>query len=461
MRFTGHIRRFFIPGLFSSLMLVLAFSCKECPTEPDYDIFLAVEEVFCTAVYLKVSLPDSGKINHFELARNDSTIAAYTCSDDDTLITDNDLTPDTDYTYRVRFLKNGKTKAQSGSITLHTMPTSSHNFVWEVDTLGIYGSYLNDVWIVDEDDIWVVGYIWTEDTYTYDSLRVWQTPYNAAHWNGSHWKLSRFERGVPLNSIWYFNENDIWASGGVPIHWDGNTWDFYHLWDMGVLDQDDGGVEHIWASSPDDIYFVGRKGSIVHYDGSTFRKIESGTDITLTDIYGYSDNKVFICGYNRTDGRCILLKGDQSGFEKIYESDNYDYFGRVELSSVFQSVWINNRQLYIASSAGFWQQPISSDQGYLRLWREIIPDRIWPNCIRGTDHNNIFIVADMGDVVHFNGETFVNYVGSRGIEFGPPQLYSVTCKDNLVVVCGILNSTYQGIVYRGRHLGSVKSFIKK
>jgi len=431
-------------------ILLLAISCKECPTEPDYDIYLAVEDVACVWVTLKITLPDSGKINRFELDRNDSTVAAYTCYDDDTLITDEGLIPDKDYSYTVRFLKDGKTKAESEPVTVHTMPTTSHDFVWEIDTLGNYGSYLNDVWIIDENDIWVVGYLRVDDPdSSFDGTG--QETFNAARWDGEKWNLMRMERGAPMESIWYFNENDIWATGGVPIHWDGEEWTFYHFWDMGILDEDDGGVNQIWASSPINIYFVGRFGSIVHYNGSTFRKIESGTDIGLTDVQGYSDNKILVCGYNRTDGRCILLSGNNLRLKKIYESNDYDYHSRVELSSVFQSIWICENQLYIATSAGFWHQSISSKKGLLCLWTEVIEHRIWPNCIRGTAHNNIFIVSDMGDIIHYNGVTFENYIGTQGIEYGPPQLYSVDCKDNLVVACGILNSTYQGIVYKGRH----------
>jgi len=155
--------------LFLIIAIFLAVSCKECPTEPDYDIYLSVEDVLCTSVSLKVTMPDSGKINTFELdrskgllAENDSTIATFSCTDDDTLITDENLMPDTDYTYRVRFLKDGKTKSESDLVSVHTLPTTSHDFVWEIDTLGNYGSYLKDVWIVDENNIWVVGNIETD-----------------------------------------------------------------------------------------------------------------------------------------------------------------------------------------------------------------------------------------------------------------------------------------------------------
>ncbi|MDD5766625.1 MAG: fibronectin type III domain-containing protein, partial [Candidatus Marinimicrobia bacterium] len=100
--------------------LLFAMSCKECPTEPDYDIYLTAEDVFSTSVVLNVALPDSGDVNTFALNRDDSTVATYTCSDDDTLIIDENLTPDTDYIYRVRFLKDGKTKSESDPVLVHT-----------------------------------------------------------------------------------------------------------------------------------------------------------------------------------------------------------------------------------------------------------------------------------------------------------------------------------------------------
>ena len=61
------------------------------------------------------------------------------------------------------------------------MDTTSHNFIWEIDTLGIGGSYLNDVAIIDENNIWVVGNIET-DTATY----------NAAHWDGNECECSEY-----------------------------------------------------------------------------------------------------------------------------------------------------------------------------------------------------------------------------------------------------------------------------
>ena len=185
--------------------------------------------------------------------------------------------------------------------------STSHNFVWEIDSLGLYGSYINDVWIVNENDIWVVGQIVMPDP---DSSwnGTGREKFNAAHWNGEEWEVMRIYNSAPLHSIWYFDKDNIWVSSGFPKHWDGNKWRIFHLQNMGF----DVSTENIWASSPSDIYFVGSEGSIVHYNGSSFSKIESGTEIDLKSISGTPDGRrVFITGYEDSgelSGQSIALE---------------------------------------------------------------------------------------------------------------------------------------------------------
>ena len=178
---------------------------------------------------------------------------------------------------------------ESNTLTLTTMDTTSHNFTWEIDTLGISLSYLNDVWIVDENDIWVVGALSIDDsTLEYPG----HTNYNAAHWDGEAWEMMKIHSGAELNAIHYFSENDIWvSSGGYPAYWDGNEWTMYRLHDMGI---NSGYIYAIWGTSSSNMYFVGRTGSIVHYDGSEFVKMESGRDVDLKDIDGTEDGDIYL-----------------------------------------------------------------------------------------------------------------------------------------------------------------------
>jgi len=439
--------------LYISLIFLVA-SCNECPTEPEYDIYLSVEEVLSTSVMIKVTLPDSGQINHFELDRNDSTIATYSCLDDDTLITDNELIPDTKYTYQVRFLKDDKTKAQSEAITIHTLATTSHDFVWEIDTLGIYGSYLKDAWIVDEDDIWVVGNIVMPDP---DSSwnGTGRETFNAAHWNGKEWEYIHIKGNLvndvgPLYSIWYFDSGDIWVTSHCfPIHWDGNEWTLYHIQNMG-LDACAGNA--IWASSPNDIYFVGRKGSIVHYDGSGFEKVESGTEINLRDIYGIGSH-TFAVGSN-TDGKyagqSIALHRDNSTWETIRHE--YVFFPKSSADrGKICTVWAHENYFYYIDYSGLMRYDPKS--GELNEWfskGEMYGFRTNIIRIRGNALNDIIHVNNWAHILHYNGESWqpIDDVFNQYPD-GEIDVESMDFRGDIVTIVGFMRYYSHAAIGRG------------
>lgn len=117
--------------------------------------------------------------------------------------------------------------------------------------------------------------------------------YNAIHWNGQSWELRRIQtlfRGnlitVPLEGIFAFSESDIWMVGSLPIRGDGNNWTMF---DVRTTVDPNLSLSKAWGSSTNDIYFVGRSGSVVHYQNGSWTKIESGTTTSINDIWGYTD----------------------------------------------------------------------------------------------------------------------------------------------------------------------------
>lgn len=427
------------------ILLLFAVSCKECPTEPDYDIYLSVEEALCNQVTFIVTLPDSGKIDRFALDRNDSTVAIYTCSDDDTLIIDHNLTPDTDYRYCVRFLKDGKTKAESEQITVHTILPTSHDFTWEVDTLGHYGSFLKDAWIVNDTCIWVVGNIET------DSGR-----FNAAIWNGRTWSSKLIDsEGVICYGIHYFSEDDIWVTSGLPMHWDGNEWILYHLWHMGVLNDSDGGVECIWASSPHNIFFVGRKGSIVYYNGSRFTKMESGTDAPIVDIWGIDENHIWATAKTNSvdddhpDGYesvTFFFDGNRWTRKYVASPENSSEYSSTEIAGYMNSVWAYDNTLYISSRSGLWKESIRGGKGYLDHGGKDKPLDGRPFLIRGTANNDVYAFTHWAEFLHFNGENW-----HQDLTFNGVSVRGGDVTNEQVVMVGHLRLMH-AIVVRGYHL---------
>ena len=444
-----------------SKLLVLVFAvfillgCElfERDSSEGYEIFVEVEDVFCTEAILKVTLPDSGKIARFLLERAEgmkidsaAIIDTFTCFDNDTLISDNNLLPDRDYTYRVSFLKSGKIRAESEPLTIHTMDTTSHDITyWDIDTLGISGQ-INDVWIVDEDDIWVVGEINVPDP---DSSwnGTGRETFNAAHWNGEKWEYIHIRGNLmndvgPLNSIWYFDENNIWVAG-FPIHWDGNKWTLYHLQDMGL----DVSVDYIWASSPDDIYFVGLEGSIVHYDGKDFKKIETEHEVRLIDIEGTDDGEyVYVVGYDFfSPAYSVVYQIHDGVVETLFYDEIHPTTGGLDWGAV-SSVSVYKDMVYFVTYLGLVKKHVQSDEFTIDFafrnygYRSMVVQ----------NYNDIFMVGGRGKYAHFNGvswdfnEELKNTYDLSSIWGG------CAFKDNLVVICGYLLDGSHGYVAKGR-----------
>jgi hypothetical protein len=158
---------------FPSLLLFSA--CFLFDEEQNSNLTLSLHSAGVTSVNLNVEPEDSLSSFTFELTRDDSIVQTLSIQSD-TIIKDNGLNPNTTYTYTGYWMDGTKRVGESNILSVTTMDTTSHNFTWEIDTLGEYGSYLNDVWIVDENDIWVVGEIITDSGW-----------YNLAKWDGLNW----------------------------------------------------------------------------------------------------------------------------------------------------------------------------------------------------------------------------------------------------------------------------------
>ena len=388
------------------IVLLLFSSCflfeEDEKDEQNTNLTLSLHSAGVTTVNLNVSPEDSLAEFTFELTRDDSTVQTLSLQSD-TLIKDTGLNPNITYTYK-GYWKNGTERiGASDSLTVTTMDTTSHNFIWEIDTLGIYGSYLNDVAVIDENNIWAVGRIRMLDP---DSSfnGTGREDFNAAHWNGSEWELILIGvPGVIGEGIFYFSENDIWVAAGIIYHWNGEEWERFHLWDMGVLGHEDGIITKVWGSEPDNLYFVGREGTIVHYDGSDFEQIESGNDVLLLDVEGSIDGEyVFMVGIDFfSPAYSTALQIHEGSVETLYYSevgfpDNANEWGAISSVSIYEDT------AYFVTYQGLWKynyvtlestvDPAFSNYGYRHMVVQA--------------PNDIFMVGGGGDYTHFNGASW-------------------------------------------------------
>lgn len=430
------------PFKFSLVILILTLLCgagcnttepPDPPPPPDLrKITLTFEDASCTEVWLKIKADSLTFPAEIKLLK-DAVTQNITLTTQDTVLYIDSLLPNQAYQYQA--VLSTDTTIKSEKVTAQTLEPTSHNFTWQTWEFGQHSSsVLYDVAIIDENNIWAVGAIYMNDSLGNPD----PTFYNAVQWDGNNWELKRilYQGSIwSIKTIYAFSENDIWFSAFVR-YFNGQ---FIELPIPDILMG--WSKNKIWGSSNSDLYVVGNDGNIAHYDGATWTKIESGTTLHLTDIYGDIDGNVYAAGVDISFAKGVVVKGNNSGSwgvmiegEIIDESQLFDkLFGRLgtlwvdEIGTLYAGAdflyqYKNNKWDFVRSLP---ENYLGGDQYYIGYLYSI----------RGNKSNDIIIAGDRNTLRHFNGLDW----SEIGIPYNPYRSIfwrSVRIKDNLSVAVG-------------------------
>lgn len=79
----------------------------------------------------------------------------------------------------------------------------------------------------------------------------------------------------------------------IILHYDGEVWStVYHGFNMGLND--------IFGFDDNDIFAIGKHGTILHYNGKSWEEQKSRITSKLTQIWGKSRNNIYIVGDHGT-----------------------------------------------------------------------------------------------------------------------------------------------------------------
>ncbi|MEZ4747324.1 MAG: hypothetical protein R3C41_14750 [Calditrichia bacterium] len=372
----------YLPIALTALLLLTAACSKSSTNPPDPQLTLSADTGVIEA-WLTITAEDAGG-TELRLTRDGVERMRFTAVAETTVV-DTGLLPNHSYTYRTELLRNGKTAA-SQTHTLTTMDTTSHDFQWEVfEFPSPYGSgVLRDVAIIDEDDIWAVGEIYS------DSAQPW-LPYNALHWDGQQWALMRIKTNAcggvdypPIETVFAFSANDVLFAhiDGSITRFDGVTF----VNDCNLITQLNGSARKMWGRSSNDLYVVSSNGFIAHYDGANWQRIESGTALPINDVWG-SENEttseweiLCIASNQFTNQGKQLLRINNEGVTQLPDSG---------LSWALNTVWhISGRKYFIGGDGLYHSRTVSS------VWRrdESFPP-YYKTAVRGSDLNDIVVVG--------------------------------------------------------------------
>ena len=82
----------------------------------------------------------------------------------------------------------------------------------------------------------------------------------------------------------------------------------------------------VWGTSPTDVYAVGSRGTILHYDGTDWSAMVSPVDLeSLNDVWGTSSDDIYAVGQNPHGGDYLPEAANASSNIAIRLSRSYEY----------------------------------------------------------------------------------------------------------------------------------------
>ncbi len=416
---------------------LLFLSCN--PTEPGNapaGLEFKAEDASCTEAWLTLK---AGNITGAKVFREDSLIYSFNTNSIDTTLFDEGLLPNQIYKYHTVIQPSNNSRVVTKELTLQTMDTTSHNFTWQMFEFGgdAGSSALNDVAIIDENNIWAVGEIYLKDSLGTPDPHA----YNAVHWDGQKWELKRImfyiDQDQPSNgkiaseceASFLFADNTLAISSNVQtfiLKPDGSS----KIIKMGFQWKDRFTINSIWGISSNDLYAVGNNGSIAHYDGTNWQKIESGTGADINDIFGAINSSTGETGIYVVASS--ILYNPERKFIKIVDN-KIVYQKDFEYEIFLSSVWLAaGRKIYVTT----WNGKIYTFNN--NHWKILDYKTEYAQThIRGTDYNDIFVAGSFGFLTHFNGVTWKQITDVNQIS---SVISSIDINNKTIVVVGTLGS---------------------
>jgi len=141
LRLRRIVQRFFlIVILLLSLMLSSCQEPERPEPYPNSDLVLEKLDAFCTEAWLKVSLTrvDSPATQSIPivLTRDGEAVQSFSFTPPETLVVDEGLEPAHGYQYQAQrqSVHDNKIIANSNTLSVNTLDTTSHDFTWTIDS---------------------------------------------------------------------------------------------------------------------------------------------------------------------------------------------------------------------------------------------------------------------------------------------------------------------------------------
>jgi len=243
---------------------------------------------------------------------------------------------------------------------------------------------------------------------------------------GGTWRSSF--AGIPgkreiLHGIWGETGNDVLTVGwgGTILHYDGSNW-------TPMISGTTKDLEDVWGSSPTSVFAVGSGGTILYYDGNIWTSIVSGTTEVLYGVWGSSPMSVFAVGSGGTilyyDGNIWtpIVSGTTEVLYGVWGSSSASAFAVGEKGTILYydgNAWTPMISGTTAALWGVWGISPGSvfavgENGTILHfdkdhWTSMASGTdLGLNTVWGTSSGDVYSAGEMATVLHFNGKEWLN-----------------------------------------------------
>lgn len=346
------------------------------------------------------------------------------------VLQDSLLIPSSTYTYWLYRIVDGK-HWDSATVAVHTIDTTRSGLTWEVIRLGEpNGSELHGVWASSANSVWISGAI--------DSTSTIGKVYEVLHYHDGMIDFHEWIGGI-LRGCFGTSDSNVWFAGpNVLVQWNGFALKNYVMGGDLLPNLNSTYFSAVWVT-PDEkeVFASGSGGTIVHRktDG-TWEAMNSGTNLPLLSLLGFSNKDIYACGAGDVTG--IVIHYDGQNWKTVIRGVPPPADSSSLVSAVTDISGISTDSVVCVGSEVYFKQGLR--------WRARTPTNLgklaWMECVDARTWNQIFVGGDFGLLMGWNGDKWTLY--SQFLDFNSDMFLDKVCvKDGEVFVVG---SDYKGAV---------------
>jgi hypothetical protein len=221
------------------------------------------------------------------------------------------------------------------------------------------------------------------------------------------------------------------TNGGVVLHVVGS---YAVRFDVG------GSLHSSWGTSSANMYSVGDGGTILHFDGTNWTRMVSGTTKNLYSIWGTSDGDIWAAGFYSTTAETGLVHYDGTAWQSI-DPKTVGNIGPG--ADGIGAVWTcdsSGTPVVVLAGSGMWRR---SGTGSWRGDGSLLPNKLSTGGnvgiyeLSGNSANDILGAGGWGWVGHWNGRSWLRYDSLYDLSNGTYTSGGISMKNNTACVVGL------------------------